>query len=153
MVEAVTLPGIGVPLDAIFDGGAETCILSYDVYMAMDPRVQPILRPSEQHVRGMFSDTHTPIGEVTLSVTIPSLGVIVEYDFIVDNTSTSEPLIIDNSFMVYAGIDNHYRSGCLKRGSKTAQVAKRLSRVTTCRRITLAEQRTLGPHTRPWCQG
>ena len=54
----VTIEGLGYPIKGIFDGGAETCIMSFAVYMAIDPRVRPTLRASEQQVRGVFGVEH-----------------------------------------------------------------------------------------------
>ena len=68
--------------------------------MAIDPSVRPALRPSEQQVRGVFGVEHT------LRLGIPSLHLVADYDVIVDNIE--DELILDNSFMVYAQIDNFY---------------------------------------------
>ena len=148
LVEKVVIPGLSQPVGAVFDGGAEVCMLSYETYLSIDADFRPPLRPSSEQVRGVFSDSHTPIGEITLQVTIPSLKVVVEYDFLVDHTGSDEPMIIDNSFMVYAGIDNLYESSSLRRGKHTIQVTRRVSRHPTCRRITLSMTRTIAPGSR-----
>ena len=64
---------------AIFNGVAEACFLSQEVYMAMDPETRPPLHPSSLEVRGAFgTSTHRPIGELTLTVTIPELHLKVD---------------------------------------------------------------------------
>ena len=142
----VTIEGLGHPIKGIFDGGAETCIMSFAVYMAIDPRVRPTLRASEQQVRGVFGVEHTPLGEITLKMGIPSLHLVAEYDVIVDNIE--DDLILDNSFMVHAQIDNLYAQGKLVRGPHSTKAIPCVSRVKQCRRISLQQSVIVAPHSR-----
>ncbi len=74
--------------------------------MAIDPRVRPALRKSEQQVRWIFGAEHTPVGEITFKLGIHSLHLVAEYDVIIGNIK--DDLILDNSFMVFAQIGNLY---------------------------------------------
>ena len=114
--------------------------------MAIDPSVRPALRPSEQQVRGVFGVEHTPVGEITLRLGIPSLHLVADYDVIVDNIE--DELILDNSFMVYDQIDNLYAQGNLVSGSHSAQAIPCVSRVKQCWRICLQQSVKVAPHSR-----
>ena len=114
--------------------------------MAIDASVRPVLRPSEQQVRGVFGVEHTPVGEITLRLGIPSLHLVADYDVIVDNIE--DELILDNSFMVYAQIDNFYAQGKLVRGPHSTRAIPCVSRVKQCRRISLQHSVVVAPHSR-----
>ena len=141
----VKIEGLDQPIKGIFDGGAETCILSFSVNMAIDPRVRPALMASEQQFR-VFGVEHTPVGEITLRLVIPSLHLVAEYVVIVDNIE--DDLILDNSFMVYSQIDNLYAQGKLVRGPHSTKAIPYVSRVKHCRRISLQHSVIVAPHCR-----
>ena len=148
----VTLPGLQDPVLAIFDGGAEVSIISYDLYTSLDPLIRPKLLPSQNRIRGMWSESHIPVGEVILPVKIPDLHVTVEYRFAVE-MEVDVPLLLDSSFMAYAGISNNFEHHELRRKGLSAKAARRVTRVVTCRRITLAENWILPPHSRSLLPG
>ena len=148
----VKLPGLQTSVLAIFDGGAEVSIISYDLYMALDPLTRPKLLPSQQRIRGMWSDTHVPVGEIILPVTIPGLQCTIEYRFAVE-MGVDVPLLLDSSFMAHAGISNHFGEHELERKGIRARSARHITRVVTCRRITLANDWFIPPNSRTLVPG
>ena len=106
----------------------------------MDPK--PPLRPATSKVRSYWGNPHLPIGEVTLQITIPSLKMVVDYDFVVD-TDVVDPLLIDNSFQRYTRIHSDLAEKKVSRGNITTKVFRRITKAgqgtNTCRRIALAQ--------------
>ena len=146
-------------MEALFDGGAETALISAQLYFSIDPQIRPPLRSTGETVSGLFPTDGSgevtcihPMGEVTLQIGIPDLNLCVEYDFIV--VPMSDHLILDSSFMSYAEIENHYNSKTLKRKSKIVKCHSRVSRVKTCRRILLKNLEIIPPASRTivWCR-
>ena len=129
-------------MEAVCDGGAETALISSQLYHSIDPQHRPPLRPTSETVSGIFPADGSgevscvyPLGETTLRIELPDFNLCVEYDFVVVNMSDS--LILDNSFMSYADISNHYNDKTLRRKSKVVKCQSRVTRVKSCRRITL----------------
>lgn len=158
MILRAQIDGLPEEIKGLCDGGAETPLISCNLYESMDPKVKPKLRETDQRICSLFPDPETgdvpiihPIGEVTLKITLPDFNLAVEFDFVV--ADISDPLIFDSSFMNYTQIDNHYHDQTLSRGTTRVKVATRVSRVKVCRRIQLAESWVIPPNTRQLVPG
>lgn len=113
--------------------------MSMRVYLAIPEAERPPLRVSKDNIRGPFSAFHQPLGEATITVTIPQLKISVQYDFIIDDQQ-EEDLILDASFMAHAEIDGSHQHKCLRFGNRTATATSVVRRLQKVRRITV--QRT-----------
>jgi len=148
----VNLPGLADPIVAIFDGGSEKSIISYDVYMALDPMSRPKLQPSTESLRGLWSEARIPVGEIVILIKIPDLRVAVEYKVTVE-MGMDVPLLLDSTFMAYAGIQNDFgRQELVRKGIK-AKTTRRVSRANSCRGVTLQQEWFVPSHSRTLVPG
>lgn len=117
---------------AICDGGADVAIMSYRLFLQLEPR--PELRPAREGVRGLYGPRHDPMGECTVQITIPDLKVSVTYDVIVDDIE--DEFLIDAAFLHYAGVQLDYKTQELKRkGSVVKAIARLKSEYKACRLV------------------
>ena len=100
----VTVAGYQTPILAVCDGGAEVALMSQRLYQQLDPR--PELCPTTEKIKGLYGPNHSLMRECSIKVEIPELFVVVNYDFIVDDTE--EDLLIDASLLHYAQTQPRY---------------------------------------------
>ena len=134
---------------AIFDGGAELPVLSYRVYQQMDP--QPELRPTSETLRGLYGPAHQPLGECTVTLEMPELGVRVTYNVIVDDIS--EDILIDAYLMGYLDISLKYADRELTRKGKTVKGIARVKGEGCVWRLMLAQDCLVEPQSRQLVPG
>ena len=146
----VNVPGAPAPILALYDGGAEVCVMSESVYNTLSPR--PPLRPTAHTVRGLFSGYHEPLGICTMQIDVESLGITVEYDVVIDRMD--EPLILDSSFMHYAGIVLDYGKQQLQHGAKVVPAVVGMCRTSgRVRRLSVQQNWTVPAHSRQLVPG
>jgi hypothetical protein len=146
----VEVSGAPAKVLAIHDGGAEVAIMSFSLFENLQPR--PVLRPASDMIRGLYGPHHNPRGECTVQITIAELGIVVEYDFVVDDVE--EDLLIDAAFMHHAGVQLNYETKELMRKGCVAKAVARVSRRgNKARRVTLAEDWLVQPHARQLLPG
>ena len=109
---------------AVCDGGAEIAMISKNLYDLLDPK--PVLRPTEEKVKGLYGPNHNPLGECTVQIKIPELALAMEYDVVVDNIE--EDLLIDAAMLHYAGVQLKYDTQELSRKDRTVKGVARVTR-------------------------
>ena len=141
----VTITGLPSRVLAVFDGGAEIALMSSKLYASLEPR--PELRKSSERIRGLYGPDHSPKGECTIQIQLTDLGVVMEYDVIVDEMD--EDLIVDAAMMQHAGIQLKYETKELTRKDRTVKAVTRVSRrENKARRVVLQKDWVLQPNSR-----
>ena len=146
----VKVKGYSSKVLAVHDGGAEVAMMSSRLYHQMQPK--PELRPSSDTIRGLYGPYHSPQGKCTVQVEIAELGIIVEYDVVVDDIE--EDLLIDAGMMHHAGVQCKYDTQEIVRKNKVVKgVARVRRRGLKARRVTLVKDWVIQPKSRQLVPG